>query len=45
MIGFAIPPEADAEFFQNELRVKHEHYIFFSKDKALLKTDEKIVAY
>ena len=45
MIGFAIPPEADATFFQNELRVKHEHYIFFSKDEELLNADDKIVAY
>ena len=36
VVGFAVPAEADASFFMEEMLSKHRHYIFFSKDDSLL---------
>lgn len=41
--GFAVPAEADADFFLEELSAKHKHYVFFSRDEELLKKNDKIV--
>ena len=36
VIGFAIPEEADAATFMEELSQKHAHYIYFSKNASVL---------
>lgn len=43
VIGFVVPEEVDAKMFIDELRIKHEHYIFFSDNPLLLETDDTIV--
>ena len=45
VVGFAVPSEADAAFFIEELSAKHKHYVFFSKDTNLLAADPKLVRY
>ena len=42
VIGFAVPKEADASFFIEELSAKHAHYVFFSDDETIL-NDKTIV--
>lgn len=39
LIGFSIPKEVDQDFFMEELRQKHAHYIFFTREnnKIILK--------
>ena len=44
VIGFAVPPAGDASYFMEQLREKHAHYIFFSRDESLL-ADGGIVRY
>lgn len=43
VIGFAVPEEAEAALFMQELSAKHSHYIFFSRNEKLLESDEKLV--
>lgn len=43
VIGFSVPSEADSDFFMEELSAKHKHYIFFSGDENLVKSNNKIV--
>ncbi len=43
IIGFSIPESVEPDFFTDELKAKHGHYIFFSADENLLAADEKIV--
>ena len=45
IIGFAIPSEADSAYFMEELSAKHKHYIYFTKDQNLSKSNEKIVKF
>ena len=45
VIGFSVPENIEPEFFISELKAKHDHYIFFSEDKKLLASDEKIVQF
>ncbi len=47
VVGFALPaPETgvDSAFFMDELRQKHGHYVFFSKDDSIL-ADSSVVKY
>ncbi|MBO4319104.1 MAG: hypothetical protein J5857_01385 [Treponema sp.] len=44
VIGFAIPLEADSEYFCDELSQKHSHYVFFSRDENVL-SNKSIVRY
>ena len=45
IIGFAIPEEVSPSFFMEELKAKHGHYIFFSRNQELLLSDPEIVKY
>lgn len=40
--GFAVPQQADSDYFMAELSQKHEQYVFFSTDKEHLQ-NSKIV--
>ncbi|MBR4385135.1 MAG: hypothetical protein IKP51_01295 [Treponema sp.] len=42
VIGFAIPEEADAATFMEELSQKHAHYIYFSKNAPVLKNSSVV---
>lgn len=44
VVGFAVPAAADAGFFMEQLREKHAHYVFFSRDGQLL-SDGSVVKY
>ena len=44
IVGFAVPEESDPEEFISELRQKHQHYAFFSRDTNLLQ-DKSIVKF
>jgi len=43
VVGFAINPCADSQLFMEELSAKHSHYIYFSKDKELLKNEGIVI--
>ena len=45
IIGFAIPAEADVDFFMEELSAKHKHYIYFTKDEKIAEKNESIVKF
>ncbi len=45
IIGFAIPAEADVDFFMEELSAKHKHYIYFTKDEKIAEKNENIVKF
>lgn len=45
IIGFAVPDECDGAFFMEELSAKHKHYVYFSKNENLLKSNDKIVLF
>lgn len=42
VIGFAVPSQADAEFFMEELSAKHKHYVFFSDNREFLEKNSNV---
>ncbi|MBQ0038857.1 MAG: hypothetical protein KBS64_00325 [Treponema sp.] len=45
IVGFAVPGQVDCGYYMEELSAKHKHYIYFTDNAELLKSNGNIVKY